>query len=215
MGRKPTPKLLPLLRSRQQGEILARLLGDPELEASVTDIAAMVGVSDQFGAPRDRTGTIRRHRHEPQDRQRPTCASEHRQPLLPGARRRAGEGIRAPAGTRRSARRHRRHRGRVHLRVVGGPLVGRPGATAPSATSTPWFSARRTETRSMRHSPAPRSNWDGRCRSPCAQPTGSPTEREVSMQPLPAGLWSKSTALRGERPQVIFFADPSRANYPR
>ena len=44
MGKAPTPKLLPLLRSRQQGEILARLLGDPELEASVTEIAALVGV---------------------------------------------------------------------------------------------------------------------------------------------------------------------------
>ena len=44
MGKSATPRLLPLLRSRQQGEILARLLGDPELEASVTDIATMVGV---------------------------------------------------------------------------------------------------------------------------------------------------------------------------
>lgn len=44
MGKSATPQLLPLLRSRQQGEILARLLGDPELEASVTDIATMVGV---------------------------------------------------------------------------------------------------------------------------------------------------------------------------
>ena len=44
MGKSATPKLLPLLRSRQQGEILARLLGDPEIEASVTDIAAMLGV---------------------------------------------------------------------------------------------------------------------------------------------------------------------------
>jgi len=44
MGKSATPKLLPLLRSRQQGEILARLLGDPELEASVTDIAAMLGL---------------------------------------------------------------------------------------------------------------------------------------------------------------------------
>ncbi|WP_419909596.1 ArsR family transcriptional regulator [Candidatus Poriferisodalis sp.] len=44
MGKTEAPKLLPLLRSRQQGEILALLLGDPELEASVTDIAAMAGV---------------------------------------------------------------------------------------------------------------------------------------------------------------------------
>ncbi len=44
MGKTEAPKLLPLLRSRQQGEILALLLGDPELEASVTDIAAMADV---------------------------------------------------------------------------------------------------------------------------------------------------------------------------
>ncbi len=44
MGKTEAPKLLPLLRSRQQGEILALLLGDPELEASVTDIAAMAEV---------------------------------------------------------------------------------------------------------------------------------------------------------------------------
>lgn len=44
MGKSATPDLLPLLRSRQQGEILARLLGDPDLEASVTDIAAMLEV---------------------------------------------------------------------------------------------------------------------------------------------------------------------------
>ena len=44
MGKTEAPKLLPLLRSRQQGEILALLLGDPELEACVTDIAAMADV---------------------------------------------------------------------------------------------------------------------------------------------------------------------------
>ena len=44
MGRGPTPSLLPILRSQQQGELLARLLGDPGLEASLTDLAAMVHV---------------------------------------------------------------------------------------------------------------------------------------------------------------------------
>lgn len=39
MERQPTPPLLPVLRSRQQGEILALLLGDPELELSLTEIA--------------------------------------------------------------------------------------------------------------------------------------------------------------------------------
>ena len=34
---------MPILRSQQQGEILALLLGDPELELSLTEIAARVG----------------------------------------------------------------------------------------------------------------------------------------------------------------------------
>jgi DNA-binding transcriptional ArsR family regulator len=40
MDRQPTPALLPILRSQQQGEILALLLGDPDLELSLTEIAA-------------------------------------------------------------------------------------------------------------------------------------------------------------------------------
>lgn len=44
MERESAPSLLPILRSRQQGELLALLLGDPELEASLTDLAALVSV---------------------------------------------------------------------------------------------------------------------------------------------------------------------------
>ena len=43
MDRQPAPALLPILRSQQQGEILALLLGDPELELSLTEIAARTG----------------------------------------------------------------------------------------------------------------------------------------------------------------------------
>ena len=39
MKRTATPPLLPILRSRQQGEILALVLGDPEPELSLTEIA--------------------------------------------------------------------------------------------------------------------------------------------------------------------------------
>jgi DNA-binding transcriptional ArsR family regulator len=39
VDRRPSPALLPILRSQQQGEILALLLGDPDLELSLTDIA--------------------------------------------------------------------------------------------------------------------------------------------------------------------------------
>jgi len=42
MERGSTPSLLPILRSQQQGEVLARLLGDPELEVSLTDLAGLV-----------------------------------------------------------------------------------------------------------------------------------------------------------------------------
>ena len=42
VNRQPAPALLPILRSQQQGEILALLLGDPDLELSLTEIAARV-----------------------------------------------------------------------------------------------------------------------------------------------------------------------------
>jgi DNA-binding transcriptional ArsR family regulator len=44
VDRQPAPSLLPILRSQQQGEILALLLGDPDLELSLTEIAARTGV---------------------------------------------------------------------------------------------------------------------------------------------------------------------------
>ena len=43
MERGSTPSLLPILRSQQQGEILALLLGDPELELSLTELAIRTG----------------------------------------------------------------------------------------------------------------------------------------------------------------------------
>lgn len=43
MDKQPAPLLLPILRSQQQGEILALLLGDPDLELSLTEIAARTG----------------------------------------------------------------------------------------------------------------------------------------------------------------------------
>jgi DNA-binding transcriptional ArsR family regulator len=43
VDRQPAPSLLPILRSQQQAEILALLLGDPDLEISLTEIAARTG----------------------------------------------------------------------------------------------------------------------------------------------------------------------------
>jgi hypothetical protein len=43
VDRQPAPALLPILRSRQQGEILALLLGDPDLELSLRKHAARPG----------------------------------------------------------------------------------------------------------------------------------------------------------------------------
>jgi DNA-binding transcriptional ArsR family regulator len=43
VDRTATPSLLPVLRSRQQGEILALLLGDPDLELSLTEIGRRTG----------------------------------------------------------------------------------------------------------------------------------------------------------------------------
>jgi DNA-binding transcriptional ArsR family regulator len=43
MNKGPAPPLLPILRSQQQAEILALLLGDPDLEISLTEISARTG----------------------------------------------------------------------------------------------------------------------------------------------------------------------------
>ena len=43
-GQTACPRALAILRSQQQGEILALLLGDPDLELSLTEIAARTGV---------------------------------------------------------------------------------------------------------------------------------------------------------------------------
>jgi DNA-binding transcriptional ArsR family regulator len=43
VDRRPSPSLLPILRSQQQGEILALLLGDPDLELSLTELAERTG----------------------------------------------------------------------------------------------------------------------------------------------------------------------------
>ena len=43
VDRRPTPALLPIFRSQQQAELLALLLGDPELELSLTGLAERTG----------------------------------------------------------------------------------------------------------------------------------------------------------------------------
>jgi DNA-binding transcriptional ArsR family regulator len=43
VDRRPAPSLLPILRSQQQGEILALLLGDPDRELSLTEISRLTG----------------------------------------------------------------------------------------------------------------------------------------------------------------------------
>src|SRR5262245_30466277 len=44
VDRSPAPSLLPILRSQQQAELLAVLLGDPALELGAADLAARTGV---------------------------------------------------------------------------------------------------------------------------------------------------------------------------
>ena len=44
MERTSAPLLLPIFRSQQQAELLALLLGDPELELSLTDLAERTGI---------------------------------------------------------------------------------------------------------------------------------------------------------------------------
>lgn len=43
LDRQPPPSLLPIMRSQQQAEILALLLGDPEAELSLTEISRRTG----------------------------------------------------------------------------------------------------------------------------------------------------------------------------
>src|SRR5438552_16666945 len=42
--KSPAPPLLPIFRSQQQAELLALLLGDPELELSLTELADRTGI---------------------------------------------------------------------------------------------------------------------------------------------------------------------------
>ncbi len=44
VDKTPSPPLLPIFRSRQQAELLALLLGDPDLELSLTDLATRLDV---------------------------------------------------------------------------------------------------------------------------------------------------------------------------
>jgi predicted nucleotidyltransferase len=44
VDKSASPSLLPILRSQQQAALLALLLGDPELELSVTDLAERTGI---------------------------------------------------------------------------------------------------------------------------------------------------------------------------
>jgi len=53
VDRQPALSLLPILRSQQQGEILALLLGDPDLELSLDRNRGPHRHSPPFGLPRD------------------------------------------------------------------------------------------------------------------------------------------------------------------
>ena len=44
MEKTSTPPLLPIFRSRQQTELLALLLGDPDCEASLSDLSSRLGI---------------------------------------------------------------------------------------------------------------------------------------------------------------------------
>lgn len=44
MDKSSTPPLLPIFRSSQQAELLALLLGDPDLELSLTDLSTRLGI---------------------------------------------------------------------------------------------------------------------------------------------------------------------------
>ena len=78
--------LLPILRSQQQGEILALLLGNPDLELSLTEIAARIGVPHPSVYREIQRAEQSRPGHLTEDRQHPARPGQHGQPVL----RRAG-----------------------------------------------------------------------------------------------------------------------------
>lgn len=45
MEKSATPALLPIFRSQQQAELLALLLGDPDLEVSLTELSRLTGIA--------------------------------------------------------------------------------------------------------------------------------------------------------------------------
>lgn len=45
VDKSPAPSLLPILRSQQQGELLALVLGDPTIEAGLTELAERTGMA--------------------------------------------------------------------------------------------------------------------------------------------------------------------------
>ncbi len=45
MEKTATPALLPIFRSQQQAELLALLLGDPDLEVSLTELSRLTGIA--------------------------------------------------------------------------------------------------------------------------------------------------------------------------
>ena len=110
VDRQPAPALLPILRSQQQGEILALLLGDPDLELSLTEIAA------RTGAPHPSVyREIQRNRqpgHLAEGRQHPGSSGPTLPALTTAAWPNPDQGIRRPRRPSQcSGRRERDHRG--------------------------------------------------------------------------------------------------------
>ena len=123
MERGPAPSLLPILRSRQQGELLALLLGDPKLEASLTDLAAPVSIPvSSVHREIDRAESAGLVTNRKVGNTRLVRANTDR----PCYRVLAAVLIKAfgPPRVLAAARLHRQSRHRAHLRVLGARLLG-------------------------------------------------------------------------------------------
>ena len=120
MERGSAPSLLPILRSRQQGELLALLLGDPELEASLTDLAALVSVpvsSVHREIDRAESAGLVTSRKIGNTR---LVRANTDSPYYRGLADVLVKAVRPAPSPGRSARPDRQHRRRAHLRILGG-----------------------------------------------------------------------------------------------
>jgi len=106
---------LPILRSQQQGEILALLLGDPRSRTQPDRDRRPDRRPSPVGLPRDLARRTGRPGHLAEDREHAAGPGQHCQPLLQRPSRDPDQGIRRPRRPDRSPARRQRDRRGLYL----------------------------------------------------------------------------------------------------